>query len=56
MSDGISLEADLYLPDGDGPFPALVSAYPYHKDDLIGALFDQSQALLCRARFRGAHR
>ncbi len=40
MGDGISLAADLYLPDGDGPFPTLVDAYPYHKDDLIGAAFD----------------
>ena len=40
MSDGVTLAADLYLPDGDGPFPALVEAYPYHKDDLIGAAFD----------------
>ena len=40
LSDGISLAADLYLPDEDGPFPALVGAYPYHKDDLIGELFD----------------
>ncbi len=40
MSDGVSLAADLYLPDGDGPFPVLVDAYPYHKDDLIGAAFD----------------
>jgi putative CocE/NonD family hydrolase len=40
MSDGITLAGDLYLPEGDGPFPALVSAYPYHKDDLIGELFD----------------
>jgi putative CocE/NonD family hydrolase len=30
----------LFLPDAPGPFPALVSYYPYHKDDLIGALFD----------------
>jgi putative CocE/NonD family hydrolase len=40
MTDGISLAADLFLPDASGPFPCLVSYYPYHKDDLIGALFD----------------
>jgi predicted acyl esterase len=28
------------LPEGEGPFPAVMSCYPYHKDDLIGALFD----------------
>jgi putative CocE/NonD family hydrolase len=40
LSDGVSLAGDLFLPDAPGPFPALVSYYPYHKDDLIGALFD----------------
>lgn len=40
LSDGVSLAGDLFLPDAQGPFPALVSYYPYHKDDLIGALFD----------------
>jgi hypothetical protein len=37
LSDGASLAADLYLPDAPGRFPALVSYYPYHKDDFIGA-------------------
>jgi putative CocE/NonD family hydrolase len=40
LSDGVSLAGDLFLPDAPGRFPALVSYYPYHKDDLIGALFD----------------
>jgi len=40
LADGVSLAGDLFLPDAGGPFPALVSYYPYHKDDLIGALFD----------------
>ncbi len=40
LSDGVSLTADLYLPEGKGPFPTLVSYYPYHKDDLIGSLFE----------------
>jgi putative CocE/NonD family hydrolase len=43
MSDGVTLAADLYLPEGEGPFPAVMSCYPYHKDDLIGALFDFSR-------------
>ncbi len=51
MSDGISLSGDLYLPDGDGPFPALVSAYPYHKDDLIGALFDYPRCYFAERGF-----
>jgi len=40
LSDGVSLAGDLFIPDIPGRFPALVSYYPYHKDDLIGALFD----------------
>lgn len=40
LSDGVSLAADLYLPDAPGPCPTLVSYYPYHKDDLIGAFFE----------------
>lgn len=37
LRDGVTLAADLYRPDVDGAFPALLSFYPYHKDDLIGA-------------------
>jgi hypothetical protein len=35
MRDGVKLAGDLHLPEADGPFPALLSFYPYHKDDLI---------------------
>lgn len=35
MRDGIHLAGDLHAPEGDGPFPGLLSFYPYHKDDLI---------------------
>ncbi len=40
LKDGASLCADLYRPAGKGPFPALMSFYPYHKDDMIGASFE----------------
>jgi putative CocE/NonD family hydrolase len=40
LDDGVSLAADLFLPEAPGRYPVLVSYYPYHKDDLIGALFD----------------
>jgi putative CocE/NonD family hydrolase len=36
LADGATLAADLYCPDAAGPFPTLVSFYPYHKDDLVG--------------------
>ena len=38
LSDGATLSADLYRPAGQGPFPALMSFYPYHKDDFIGEM------------------
>ena len=37
LTDGVTLAADLYLPDGPGPFPTLISFYPYRKDDIIGS-------------------
>jgi uncharacterized protein len=33
MRDGTRLRADVYLPDGPGPFPALVERTPYGKDN-----------------------
>ena len=36
MADGVRLAATLFLPDGDGPWPALLEALPYRKDDLTG--------------------
>jgi putative CocE/NonD family hydrolase len=34
MSDGVELDAHLYLPDAPGQFPAVFDYYPYRKDDL----------------------
>ncbi|MEX1019622.1 MAG: CocE/NonD family hydrolase [Litorilinea sp.] len=34
MSDGIELDAHLYMPDAEGEFPAVFDYYPYRKDDL----------------------
>ena len=33
LTHGVSLAADLFLPDTTGPVPCLVSYYPYHKDE-----------------------
>ncbi|MBI4443609.1 MAG: CocE/NonD family hydrolase [Acidobacteria bacterium] len=33
MRDGLKLKADLYLPDGPGPFPVIVERTPYSKSD-----------------------
>lgn len=32
MRDGVVLRGNLYLPEGDGPFPCIVTRTPYHKD------------------------
>ncbi len=37
LPDGKSLATRVFLPEGPGPFPALVTFYPYRKDDFIGA-------------------
>ena len=37
LDDGATLAADLHVPDGPGPFPTLISFYPYRKDDVIGS-------------------
>jgi len=34
MSDGTRLAADLLVPDGPGPFPAILEYLPYRKDDM----------------------
>ena len=36
MRDGISLGANLYLPETDGKYPGIFSFYPYLKDGWIG--------------------
>ena len=37
LADGVTLASDLYLPDAPGPFPTLVTFYPYRKDNIIGS-------------------
>jgi putative CocE/NonD family hydrolase len=37
LADGVTLASDLHLPDAPGPFPTLISFYPYRKDDIIGS-------------------
>jgi predicted acyl esterase len=34
MADGVRLAASLFLPDGGGPWPVLLEALPYRKDDV----------------------
>src|SRR5690242_4240064 len=47
MRDGVRLATDIYLPEGDGPFPVLLARTPYSKSHPLG----EDQAL--RAASRG---
>jgi uncharacterized protein len=39
MHDGVGLATDVYLPDGSGPFPALLQRTPYDKSAPFGTQF-----------------
>ena len=51
MSDGVRLAADLYAPDGDGPFAVLLEALPYRKDDLTASYRPEYRRLVAEGRF-----
>jgi putative CocE/NonD family hydrolase len=51
MRDGAQLAADCWRPVGGGPWPAVVSAYPYHKDGMIGASFSAALKRFARAGY-----
>jgi putative CocE/NonD family hydrolase len=60
MHDGVRIAATLHVPDGDGPWAALVEALPYRKDDLTAGyrteyrrLADEFGYLVCRVDVRG---
>jgi len=59
MSNGTRLAASLYLPDTEGPWPALLEALPYRKDDLLTnatvyrRLRDEGDYAICRVDVRG---
>ena len=56
---GTPLCADLYLPDGDGPFAPLLEALPYRKDDVTNSYRETYNRLVeagfavCRLDLRG---
>src|SRR4051812_44028008 len=37
MRDGVKLAADVYLPQGQGPWPVIVSRTPYGKQNMFAA-------------------
>jgi hypothetical protein len=57
--DGTPLAATLYLPQGDGPWPALLEALPYRKDDITASYrpeyvrFAEAGYVVCRVDVRG---
>ena len=59
MSDGVRLAASLYVPDGDGPWPAVLEALPYRKDDDTAGYRSEYERLaaagyvVCRVDLRG---
>ena len=60
MGDGVELAATLYLPQGDGPWPALLEALPYRKDEITfysdpeyTDLCDGGGYAVCRVDVRG---
>jgi putative CocE/NonD family hydrolase len=56
MADGVRLAADPYLPEGTGPFAALLEALPYRKDsyaDEYRRLVIEGRFAVCRVDLRG---
>jgi uncharacterized protein len=60
MADGVRLAATLYLPAGPEPWPALLEALPYRKDDLTAhyrpeyhRFADEFGYVVCRLDVRG---
>jgi len=60
MPDGVRLASTLFLPDGGGPWPPLLEALPYRKDDLTASyreeyrrFADEFGYAVCRLDIRG---
>ena len=52
MADGTCLSVRLFLPDGDdGPWPVLLEALPYRKDDLTASYSSEYRRLRDEGRF-----
>ena len=51
LRDGVRLAADLYRPDGDGPFATLLEALPYRKDDVTAAYRPEYRRLVAEGGF-----
>jgi putative CocE/NonD family hydrolase len=51
LSDGTTLAADLRLPAVPGRYPALVSYYPYRKDDVIASAYEHANTFFAGQGF-----
>ena len=47
MRDGVLLATDLYIPDGEGPFPCVLSRTPYNKLGNMGTASKFVKAGFC---------
>jgi predicted acyl esterase len=45
MRDGVKLAGTFFLPDSGGPFPVIMEALPYRKDDLTASYFHEYRRL-----------
>ncbi len=58
-ADGVRLAGTLFVPDGDAPWPALLEALPYRKDDVTASYASEYERLaeagyaVCRLDVRG---
>ena len=60
MDDGVRIAVTLFVPEGPGPWPALLEARPYRKDDVTWSqthdyrrLCQEGGYVVCRADVRG---
>ena len=53
MRDGVKLATDIHLPDGDGPWPVLLSRTPYDKNGSGGAARVRRGYAVVKQDFRG---
>jgi uncharacterized protein len=54
MRDGATLAADVYLPDGDGPWPTVVLSFPYSKDVWLGVSYSNYLAYFAEHGYAAA--
>lgn len=51
LADGTNLRVDVFTPRGKGPWPVIVSAYPYQKDGMAGIFSSMEAYYLLKAGY-----